>query len=195
MQRNELYHYGVKGMKWGIIRKRAKAVQKARRDSIAKDKERSKSGERVTIREANNNARKAMRDVNKKSIPSQLKISESDSATTKKVKNDYNKMTDQEFMNKYSTSKKTYAKRVEKQGDPYTHAKARNEKIQRNVEKGAKVARTLVTTYMADKILFGGAGTKAVKSTVKQTGRAVVSAWVLANGGSNIRWYDNGILD
>ena len=46
----------------------------------------------------------------------------SDSAVTKRVKNDYNTLSDQEFMNKYKTSKQVYAKRVEKYGDPYMNS-------------------------------------------------------------------------
>lgn len=192
MSQNELYHFGVKGMKWGVRKKQYLPTSGVKGGLYAKPKKPvgAADGDELYAKPKKPLGARSS-SVNKKSIPSHLKISEGDSLTTKKVKNDYNKMTDQEFMNKYSTSKKTYAKRVEKHGDPYTHAKSRNEKIQRNVERGGRVARKLVTTYMADKLLFGGAGTKVVKETVKQTGRAVVTAWVLANGGSDIRWYDN----
>ena len=46
----------------------------------------------------------------------------SDSKVTKKVKSDWNNMSDQEFMNKYSGSKAAYAKRVAKYGDPYMNS-------------------------------------------------------------------------
>lgn len=75
MDNYELYHYGVKGMKWGVRR-----------------------------------------------TPEQLAINRGDSAVTKRVKKDYNSMPDREFMNKYATSKKTYAKRVQKYGDPNANA-------------------------------------------------------------------------
>lgn len=75
MDNYELYHYGVKGMKWGVRR-----------------------------------------------TPEQLAINSGDSAVTKRVKKDYNSMSDREFMNKYATSKKTYAKRVQKYGDPNANA-------------------------------------------------------------------------
>lgn len=44
--------------------------------------------------------------------------SRNDSAKTKQAKRDLEQMSDQEFMNKYSVSKQTYRKRVEKYGDP-----------------------------------------------------------------------------
>ena len=75
MTQNELYHYGVLGMKWGVRR-----------------------------------------------TPDQLGYRKSDSSVTKRVKKDYNSMNDQEFLNKYQTSKRRYAKRVEKYGDPYMNA-------------------------------------------------------------------------
>lgn len=54
--------------------------------------------------------------------PAQLGYRKGDSSVTRKVKDDYNKMSDKEFRSKYRASKKTYAKRVEKYGDPYMNA-------------------------------------------------------------------------
>lgn len=51
--------------------------------------------------------------------PSKLKIAPTDSGVTKRVKRDYNSMSDREFMGKYAASKKRYSKRVAKYGDPY----------------------------------------------------------------------------
>lgn len=51
--------------------------------------------------------------------PEKLAISASDSKVTKNVKHLYNILTEQEFMNKFSCSKRTYAKRVAKYKDPY----------------------------------------------------------------------------
>lgn len=53
---------------------------------------------------------------------SKLSISNKDSSVTKRVKNDYNNMDETQFRNKYQVSKKKYAKRVEKYGDPYMNA-------------------------------------------------------------------------
>lgn len=48
-----------------------------------------------------------------------LNIKKSMSPQTKGCIKNFNKMNEQEFMNKYSVSKKRYAKRVIKHGDPY----------------------------------------------------------------------------
>lgn len=54
--------------------------------------------------------------------PEQLGYSKSDSPMTKRVKKDYNSMDNREFKGKYGVSKKKYAKRVEKYGDPYMNS-------------------------------------------------------------------------
>lgn len=54
--------------------------------------------------------------------PKTLIISASDSEVTKGVKYLYNILNEQEFMNQFSCSKRTYAKRVAKYGDPYMKA-------------------------------------------------------------------------
>lgn len=51
-----------------------------------------------------------------------LEILDTDSKVTRKVKEDYNTMSDQEFKNKYSGSPETYKKRVDKYGDPYMNS-------------------------------------------------------------------------
>lgn len=58
----------------------------------------------------------------RKKYPDKLDINKSDSSVTKRVKKDYNSMDDQSFKSKYKASKKTYAKRVEKYGDPYMNS-------------------------------------------------------------------------
>lgn len=142
MQQNELYHFGVKGMKWGV-RKKTSSVNKG---YTAKQRKQDrafygKSGE-------------------------------------KRINKKLNEGHGLRGARHYEAERKE-----------------RNEKIQRTAKKvtkkTAKVAVKVGKAYMTDQILFGGMGTKMVKEAVKQTGRAVVTAWVLANGGSDVRWYDN----
>ena len=44
------------------------------------------------------------------------------SAVTKRVIDNFNSMSNQEFMRKYKCSKRTYYKRVKRYGDPYMNA-------------------------------------------------------------------------
>ena len=82
---------------------------------------------------------------------SKMKPLKTDSSVTKKVKKDWNELSDDEFKSKYSASKETYAKRVEKYGDPYMnaplakigkfltkHANARDQKKIDNLDKDIK---------------------------------------------------------
>ena len=57
-----------------------------------------------------------------KYMPIELMASITDSAVTKRVKLDFNTLTDQEFLRKYAVSKVVYLKRVLKYGDPYMRA-------------------------------------------------------------------------
>ena len=57
-----------------------------------------------------------------KHMPIELIADITDSAVTKRVKLDFNKLTNQEFLRKYAVSKAVYLKRVLKYGDPYMKA-------------------------------------------------------------------------
>jgi len=116
MENTELYHHGIKGMRWGVRRTRA---QLARLRGPSKKTENSKD----------------------------------------------------------SNNKDT------------------KEKLKRTAKKGAKAATKAIgkigKVYLTDQLFFGGAGTKAAKTTIKYTGRAAVTAYTMARGGYDIRWYDN----
>lgn len=81
---DELYHYGVKGMRWGVRKSRYATT------SFTSD--------------------------------GKMRILDSDTSVTRKVKDDYNNMSNQEFLRKYSVSKEAYSKRVAKYGDPYANS-------------------------------------------------------------------------
>lgn len=50
-----------------------------------------------------------------------IKVQPHHSATTKRVINDHNNLSDQDFFRKYAVSKSRYSKRVDRYGDPYTN--------------------------------------------------------------------------
>lgn len=90
---NEFNHHGIKGMRWGVRR-----YQNKDGSLTSAGKKRYKSGDHMNDKDP------------------------SDSATTRRVKKDYNSMTDLEFRSKYQTSKETYRKRVNRYGDPYMNS-------------------------------------------------------------------------
>lgn len=57
-----------------------------------------------------------------KHMPIELIADITDSAVTKRVELDFNKLTNQEFLRKYAVSKKIYLERVLTYGDPYMKA-------------------------------------------------------------------------
>lgn len=120
---DELSHHGILGMKWGVRRYQNKdgSLTAAGRKHYGY----GPNGELVKkgfIDKAFD--RKAEKLSKTSPTREHMKASDSDSAVTKRVKNDYNNMSESEFFKKYSVTKDTYAKRVKKYGDPYMNAPA-----------------------------------------------------------------------
>ena len=68
--------------------------------------------------------------------PKKLSVGKNDTAVTKRVKNDYNRLSDGEFKRKYQVSKVRYAKRVAKSasGDPFADRRAKMTKSDRKYQ-------------------------------------------------------------
>lgn len=83
--------------------------------------------------------------------PAQLGHTPGMSSTTKKVINNYNKMSDDEFKSKYQTSKKTYAKRVKKYGDPYMNSPlakfGKKKEEEASIKRGKAKAKSILEQY------------------------------------------------
>lgn len=127
--KSELYHHGVKGMKWGVRRYQQK------------DGSLTPAGK-------------------KRYAAAKTKLADTAKSTKAKAAAKVKKMTSKES-------------------------------VARAAAKGVKVYSKYKTYELADEVFNGGAGKRAVKSAVKNTGRAVVTAYVMANGGHDIHWYDN----
>lgn len=95
-----------------------RAIYKKKHARPEEDKE---AGKKVLASEKANDKAKRMAEHFDKN--GKMKIHSSDTSVTKEVKKDYNNLSDREFARKYAGSKKVYAKRVLKYGDPYKHVK------------------------------------------------------------------------
>ena len=102
-------------------------------------------------------------------VPERLNHLPGDSSVTKRVKNEYNSLNDQQFKSKYRVSKKVYAKRVKKYGDPYMNSplakfgkkmSARNKKLGR---KDNYVNDKHYKRYLGASALAGLAGVNTVR--------------------------------
>lgn len=71
----------------------------------------------------------------------------------------------------------------------------KNSRKKQIVEKGAKAASKVIgnvgMAYVTDQVFNNGIGTKIAKEVIKQTGRAAITAYTMARGGYDIKWYDN----
>lgn len=91
------------------------------------------------------------------------------------------------YQNKDGSLTAKGTKRYSKSGDSEKPA-TKTEKVKRIAKKGAKAtvqaAAKLGTAYIADQIFFRGMGTTVVKTTVKEVGRAAITAIVNTLGGT-----------
>lgn len=101
---------------------------------------------------------KGMKWGQRKARPEMLSVRSKDRAATKGVKNDYNTLSDKDFLRKYSVSKSRYAKRVERSGgDPLSKkgkvdkkdwkwGERNTQKIQKNLDRIKRVRDGSATT-------------------------------------------------
>lgn len=161
----ELVHYGVKGMKWGVRRKRSgplsdKEVKKYAKKGYAQDSYRSNKTAGGKVWDRVTGAHKIQADI------------------------------------QYDTSsKQKNRERAEKYlADKERGSKNRAENAKRTMVRGAaKTAGALAKVgqaYVTDQVFFGGMGTDACKLAIKTIGMATITAYTMARGGYDIKWYD-----
>lgn len=156
-----LAHHGIAGQKWGIRR-----FQNKDGSLTSAGRRRYKVGEAMDDNDSN------------------------DSSVTRRVKKDYNELSDKDFKRKYQASKNTYRKRVNKYGDPYMNsplAKYGKKLSKKQGKDPDKVAEdetngSVATPRMSDK-------TKKALKTAAIVGAAAVATGLVAYGaykGSNL---------
>lgn len=169
----ELYHYGVKGMKWGVRRSNASGNIKSKKTKKPKKPKKTEQDKIV---------KKNKRKASFEGIKSGYYKAQSVNALRKGKLGEsfYYELKSQHHINK---------------AREYENAAKAKKDISRTKKTGAQKAVSVLgkigTAYLTDQIFFGGKGTKAAKTGIKYIGRAAVTAYVMARGGYDIRWYDN----
>ena len=113
-----LAHHGVKGQKWGV-----RNYQNEDGSYTAKGRGRYSDGKPHYGRHDRMNSNDSR-----------------DSAVTRRVKADYNNLSNREFKAKYQTSRNTYRHRVNRRGDPYANRSTANKALLSVSQKYAKSA-------------------------------------------------------
>ena len=164
---SELMHYGVKGMKWGVRRAKKssggltdKQIKKYAKKGYAQDSFRSNKTVAGKAWDAYTGAHK-------------INASAKYEASSKKQ--------NRERAEKYLADKKSDRKQTAKN-------------LKKKAAKGATaVAGSLAkvgTAYVADQVFYNGMGTAAAKEAIRGVGMATVTAYTMARGGYDIKWYD-----
>lgn len=166
METTELMHYGVKGMKWGVRRKRAgpltdKQIKKYAKKGYAQD---SMSANKTF----GGKAYDALTGAHKINAGMKYDVS--------------SKKQNRERAEKYLADKKKGKKSPTKK------------KIAKAAANGAKATAGCLAkvgqAYVTDQLFFGGYGTTAAKEAIRGVGMATITAYTMARGGYDIKWYD-----
>jgi len=162
----ELCHHGVKGMKWGVRR--------------YQNKDGSLTPKGIK--------RYATKQYAKKSYEANTDVSG-------KI---YDKYTGAHKINAKAKYEQSSNKKNEAAAKQYLADKRNNptrKQVAKTIKKGSeatvKVLDKAGRAYLTDQLFFDGTGTKIAKSAAIQTGRAAVTAYTMARGGYDIKWYDS----
>ena len=181
---NELMHYGVKGMKWGV--RKDQITSGVRNAQIKRAKKNiAKADKKLVKTTAKLDKANAELDRYKRSGGSSLdyltgnieqtfargNLDKARKLTTKKRKLEEKKKTNQEIINE-----------LEKNSTRIVSKTA----MKNAIAKGAGAASSVALWSVADDIFYDG----AQKQAIKTVGRAATTAFLKANGSISVEWLD-----
>lgn len=169
----ELYHHGVKGMKWGVRRYQNSdgSLTPAGKKRYAKQEVKEK---RDAYRQARREYSRAFDKANTRALSRWSPSKKHREAHAERMKDVQEK------------AKKTEAAKKE-----YIDARDRNAgAVLKGQKKVAKVLNKVGRAYVKDQTYFGGIGTKVAKGVFNTAGRASITAYKMRKGDTDIRWYD-----
>lgn len=204
MENAELMHYGVKGMKWGVRRKRRdylgpsggvkggpyrqEGTPAGAKGGPSKQKPvGTVKGGPLTDKQIKKYAKKGYAQdsfrSNKTVAGKAWDAYTGAHKTQASIKYDMSsKKQNQERAEKYLADKKQAKKSPTKK------------KIAKAAAKGAKATAGCLAkvgqAYVTDQLFFGGYGTAAAKEAIRGVGMATITAYTMARGGYDIKWYD-----
>lgn len=179
MESTELMHYGVKGMKWGVRKKRDTEVTRTKAAYKTAKKEYNKAYNRT---------------FNSLSVYGSMSPSKKHrDAYDKRVEDVVDKAYRMDDAKKAYKAAKKQAKAAAKESRQKTPSKSA-ENLKKAAAKGAKATAGCLAkvgqAYVTDQLFFGGYGTAAAKEAIRGVGMAVITAYTMARGGYDIKWYD-----